>query len=111
MSFSSPRPISGLLEVSAQPELAPPVPSLANGARSPQSPPAMWNDPYLESCCRSALHRLVLTGKQGRPVGFKDGPCLVRLAAQGLARREQERFLVCDEGLIRHAHEILHKSA
>jgi hypothetical protein len=46
----------------------------------------MWHEPYLETCCRSALHRLVLSGTAGRPAGLKDGPCLERLAGMGLAR-------------------------
>ncbi len=45
----------------------------------------MWNEPYLETCCRSALHRLVLVGDAGRPPGLKDGPCLSRLQGMGLA--------------------------
>ena len=48
---------------------------------------AMWHEPYLETCCRSALHRLTLVGGPGRPDGLKDGPCLERLQAMGLARR------------------------
>lgn len=45
----------------------------------------MWNEPYLETCCRSALHRLLLVGDAGRPGGLKDGPCLARLQGMGLA--------------------------
>jgi len=67
----------------------------------------MWNDLYLETCCRAALHRLVLSAEQGRPDGVKDGPCLARLAEMGLAKRAQKRFYICDEGLVRHASEIL----
>ena len=53
----------------------------------------MWNEPYLETCCRSALHRVVLSGAQGRPPGMKDGPCLVRLAGMGLVcERADGRF-------------------
>ena len=60
----------------------------------------MWNQPYLETCCRSALHRLVLSGAAGRPAGLKDGPCLARLADAGLAtRRADERFAVTEAGL------------
>jgi hypothetical protein len=51
----------------------------------------IWNEPYLETCCRSALHRLSLSGKAGRPAGCKDGPCLARLAGLGLAE-------ACGEG-------------
>ena len=46
----------------------------------------MWNEPYLETCCRSALHRLMLSGPIGRPPGLKDGQCLIRLAGMGLVR-------------------------
>jgi len=46
----------------------------------------MWSEPYLETCCRSALHRLVLCGDAGRPATEKDRPCLERLARMGLAR-------------------------
>ena len=53
----------------------------------------MWNEPYLETCCRAALHRLVLTADGGRPDGLKDGPCLHRLAGMGFAAaRADGRF-------------------
>jgi len=68
----------------------------------------MWNQPYLETCCRSALHRLTLVGWPGRPDGLKDGPCLHRLAGMGLARqREDGRFEATEAGLDRHATEIM----
>jgi hypothetical protein len=68
----------------------------------------MWNEPYLETCCRSALHRLVLTGKAGRPTGLKDGACLARLAATGLAElRSDDRFVITTAGSLRHAREVL----
>ena len=68
----------------------------------------MWNEPYLETCCRSALHRLTLVGPPGRPDGLKDGPCLQRLAAMGLARqRPDSRYEITDPGVARHASEIL----
>jgi hypothetical protein len=67
-----------------------------------------WNEPYLETCCRSALNRLKICGAIGRPPGLKDGPCLARLAGMGLAReREDGRFEATGEGLLRHASEIL----
>ncbi len=67
----------------------------------------MWHEPYLETCCRSALHRLVLSGPIGRPPGLKDGPCLQRLAGMGLARtRADGRFEVTAEGAGRHASEV-----
>ncbi len=79
----------------------------------------MWSEPYLESCCRSALHRLVLAGAAGRPValptgqagGPKDGPCLARLAADGLARERQDhRFEATAAGLARHTREVLRQA-
>ena len=70
-----------------------------------------WNQPYLETCCRSALHRLVLSGAAGRPGGQKDDPCLARLAGMGLAaRREDGRFAVTDAGSTRHAQEVLKRA-
>lgn len=72
----------------------------------------MWNEPYLETCCRSALHRVVLTGPSGRPPGLKDGPCLVRLAGMGLVcEREDGRFEITSAGQVRHAREILKRAA
>jgi hypothetical protein len=68
----------------------------------------MWNEPYLETCCRSALNRLRICGPIGRPPGLKDGPCLVRLAGMGFCReRTDGRFEITAEGLARHASEIL----
>ena len=68
----------------------------------------MWNEQYLETCCRSALHRLVLTGAAGRPAGLKDGPCLARLAAAGLAElRGHERYAITAAGSQRHAREVM----
>jgi hypothetical protein len=67
----------------------------------------MWDDPYLESCCRSALHRLTLAGGLGRPPGLKDGPCLERLAGLGLTRRRDDgRFELTADGVARHAREV-----
>jgi hypothetical protein len=68
----------------------------------------MWNEPYLETCCRSALHRLTLVGRIGRPDGLKDGPCLERLQGLGLARlRSDGRFEITEAGTARHGAEIL----
>ena len=68
----------------------------------------MWNQPYLETCCRAALHRLVLCGGLGRPGGLKDDTCLSRLAGMGFARqRDDRRFEVTDAGRARHAQEII----
>ena len=70
--------------------------------------PHVWNEPYLETCCRSALHRLMLSGAAGRPVGLKDGACLARLAAMGLARDRQDgRYAITTAGTFRHAREVL----
>ena len=66
----------------------------------------MWDQPYLETCCRSALHRLLLAGGTGRPADLKDaaaalrsGSAEVRAAMSGaykvkrraLSRRAQTR--------------------
>jgi hypothetical protein len=68
----------------------------------------MWDDPYLETCCRSALHRLVLCGEAGRPNGLKDARCLARLAGLGLAtERPDGNFMPTETGLRRHAVEVL----
>jgi hypothetical protein len=67
----------------------------------------MWHEPYLETCCRSALHRLLLSGACGRPPGLKDGPCLQRLAGMGLARaRTDGRFELTAEGAVRHTSDV-----
>ena len=70
---------------------------------------AMWHEPYLETCCRSALHRLHLSGAVGRPAGLKDGPCLERLTRMGLTRQRADGwFEMTQEGERRHAVEVLH---
>ena len=70
----------------------------------------MWNAPYLETCCRAALHRLTLAADEGRPPDLKDGPCLHRLAGMGLAApRPDRRYTITDAGRARHASEILHQ--
>lgn len=72
----------------------------------------MWDQPYLETCCRSALHRTVLTGAAGRPDGLKDGPCLHRLAGMGLVcTRADGRFEITDAGAARHSREIARQAA
>jgi hypothetical protein len=69
--------------------------------------PAMWDEPYLETCCRSALHRLMLAGDVGRPPEPKDRPCLERLGGMGLAtQRADGRYGITDAGRVRHASEI-----
>jgi hypothetical protein len=68
----------------------------------------MWNQPYLETCCRAALHRLSLSGACGRPPGLKDGPCLERLAGMGLTSQSRDgRYHLTQEGIARHASEVL----
>lgn len=72
----------------------------------------MYDEPYLETCCRSALHRVTLTGDSGRPDGMKDGPCLHRLETMGfVAERVDGRFEVTAAGRDRHALEIARRKA
>ena len=72
----------------------------------------MWNEPYLETCCRSALHRLVLCGDAARPAGLKDGPCLERLQGLGFAeRRPDGRYAITADGRARHGSEVLRERA
>ena len=67
----------------------------------------MYDRPYMETCCRSALHRLLLCEAAGRPPGLKDGPCLERLEAMGFARRRPDgRFEITAAGHDRHGTEI-----
>ena len=71
----------------------------------------MWTDPYLETCCRAALHRLVLSAPAPRPEGGKDLPCLRRLAGMGLAAaRADGGFELTAAGRERHRREILHEA-
>jgi hypothetical protein len=68
----------------------------------------VYDEPYLETCCRSALHRLCLAGASGRPGGLKDGRCLERLAGMGLAaQRPDGRYAPTEAGRQRHGVEIL----
>jgi hypothetical protein len=72
---------------------------------------ASWAEPYLETCCRSALHRLLLSDAAGRPDGLTVGPCLARLAEMGLAERfgslaSERRYRITPAGLSRHVQEI-----
>jgi hypothetical protein len=68
---------------------------------------AVWHEPYLETCCRAALHRLVLSGAAGRPAGLKDGPCLQRLAGMGLVWQLPDgRFALTEAGVARHGSEV-----
>lgn len=67
----------------------------------------MWDEPYLETCCRAALHRVVLSGSIGRPLGSKDGGCLERLAGMGLVcERTDGRFGLTAQGVALHAREV-----
>jgi hypothetical protein len=64
----------------------------------------MWTEPYLETCCRAALHRLKLAGAAGRPAGQKDDPCLARLVERGLAaQRADGRYGLTEAGAAAHA--------
>lgn len=68
---------------------------------------AMWNQPYLETCCRSALHRIALAGELGRPKEPKDAPCLDRLAELGFAQAGPDgRYRLTQAGRERHDSEI-----
>ena len=73
--------------------------------------PAMWNEPYLETCCRSALHRLLLCGEAGRPdahrAELKDARCLDRLGELGLAEHRGDRYRITAAGEARHELEIM----
>jgi hypothetical protein len=73
----------------------------------------MWDEPYLETCCRAALHRLVQTGGSGRPEGLVDQPCLERLQGMGLAapRGDAAGFVATTAGQARHRSEILRRRA
>ncbi len=71
----------------------------------------MWNEPYLETCCRSALHRLTLVRHHGRPPGLADQPCLRRLEGRGLAReRPDGRFEITPDGQAQHAMLVLRRA-
>ncbi|QDH18032.1 hypothetical protein E3D00_06905 [Swingsia samuiensis] len=66
-----------------------------------------WDEPYLETCCRSTLHRVLLCSDAGRPMSLKDQPCLERLHEMGLLTlREDRRFIITQNGLKRHEKEI-----
>ncbi len=82
---------------------------LASGGRR-GDPAPMWNEPYLETCCRSALHRLLLCGAAGRPdateADLKDARCLDRLVELGFASHDEPRYRITPAGLERHALEI-----
>jgi hypothetical protein len=68
----------------------------------------MWDEPYLETCCRAALHRLYLCEAAGRPAGLADDPCQRRLVAMGLCEMlSDDRFALTRAGQNRHGTEIL----
>ena len=71
----------------------------------------MWNEPYLETCCRSALHRLLLCEEVGRPdasrTELKDARCLDRLEQLGLAACAAHRYRITPAGRGRHDREIM----
>ena len=71
----------------------------------------MWNEPYLETCCRSALHRLSLCDDDGRPddsvVALKDARCLERLEQLGFASHAGARYRLTAAGVARHDREIM----
>jgi hypothetical protein len=68
----------------------------------------VWDQPYLETCCRAALHRLHLCGPAGRPSGLMDDPCLRRLTAMGLCRLAADGdFTITEAGQRRHATDVL----
>ncbi|WP_338666038.1 hypothetical protein VQH23_02450 [Pararoseomonas sp. SCSIO 73927] len=72
----------------------------------------MWNEPYLETCCRAALHRLFLTHGGTRPAGLPDEACLRRLCTMGFAEEVTPgRFEMTPAGSARHASEVLKNSA
>jgi hypothetical protein len=67
----------------------------------------VWNQPYLETCCRAALHRLRLAGGTGRPTDVPDIACLKRLSMMGLCTcRPDGLFEVTPDGIARHDREI-----
>lgn len=66
-----------------------------------------WDQPYLETCCRSALHRLFLAGRDGRPDDLADAPCLRRLGAMALVEHGGTRFRLTEAGRVRHRREVL----
>lgn len=72
----------------------------------------MYDEPYLETCCRSALHRVALAEPHGRPAGEKDGRCLTRLAAMGLVCDDAGGlFQLTEAGADRHARDVLRRGS
>ena len=88
-----------------------PIPGRLRSLSHPGNYSTVWKEPYLETCCRAALHRLMLAADDGRPPDLKDGPCLARLAGMGLAvQRPDARYTFTEAGRDRHTSEILHKN-
>jgi hypothetical protein len=72
----------------------------------------MWDEPYLETCCRSALHRLSLSGATGRRADNMDGACLARLETMGLAeRRGHGSYVLTVAGTVRHDRDVRRRSS
>lgn len=70
----------------------------------------MWDEPYLETCCRSALHRLRLSGAIGRRTNNKDGACLARLNTMGLAAQHSDGcYRITPAGDARHDRDVLRR--
>ena len=71
----------------------------------------MYDEPYLETCCRAALHRLTLVSDGGRPSGLADQPCLERLAEMDWAiLGDDARYRLTRSGSLRHSTEILRRT-
>jgi hypothetical protein len=67
----------------------------------------VWDQPYLETCCRAALHRLRLAKTLGRPTDVPDIACLKRLAKMGLCMQRSDGFYEINEsGIERHDREV-----
>jgi hypothetical protein len=68
----------------------------------------VWSEPYLETCCRAALHRLYLCGQGGRPSGAQDEPCLRRLMDMAFCDQASDgRLRLTQAGRRRHTTEVL----
>ncbi|HTZ71295.1 MAG TPA: hypothetical protein VMB71_11645 [Acetobacteraceae bacterium] len=63
----------------------------------------MWREAYLETCCRSALHRAMLAGQAGRPGDTRDRTCLERLAQRRLVVPSGAgRYVITEAGEVAH---------
>ena len=98
------------LERVSAPRIRSPVGSSLACPSGPHKVVGMWSQPYLETCCRAALHRLYLCGAAGRPAGLADDPCLKRLTGMAFCcRRDDERYEITAAGQQRHATEVLRR--